>query len=75
MVQSISRAKKTIGSRAEVFHGTAVRTAGGLAKSDLTKSKWGKIVSKKKQKLGRALAKSFPTELTKAPAFQKTTRW
>lgn len=39
--------KKTIGSRAEVFHGTAKKTSGGLMKKDLKKNKAGKIVSKK----------------------------
>jgi len=34
-----------IGSRAEVFHGTADMTAGGLSKKDL-KMKDGRIVSK-----------------------------
>jgi len=35
----------TIGSRAEVFHGTADKTAGGLSKKDLI-MKDGRIVSK-----------------------------
>ena len=39
---------KTFGSRAEVFHGTAKKTTGGLEKSDLLKNKHGEIVSKKK---------------------------
>jgi len=40
--------KKTFGSRAEVFHGTAKKTTGGLSKKDLVKNKHGDIVSKKK---------------------------
>lgn len=36
------------GSRAQVWHGTAHKTAGGLIKSDLLKNKHGRIVSKKK---------------------------
>ena len=40
--------KKTFGSRAEVFHGTAKKTTGGLLKKDLVKNKRGEIVSKKK---------------------------
>ena len=43
---------KTIGSRAEVFHGVAERTGYGvhaLKKKDLMKNKNGRIVSKKKQ--------------------------
>ena len=39
---------KTFGSRAEVFHGTAMKTSGGLRKKDLLKNKHGEIVSKKK---------------------------
>jgi len=40
--------KKT-GSRLAVFRGKAAKTTGGLTKSMLSKSKFGKIVSKKKQ--------------------------
>ena len=36
------------GSRAEVWHGTAEKTSGGLMKKDLVKNKAGRIVSKKK---------------------------
>ena len=39
--------EKTIGSRAEVFHGTAKKTSGGLKKADLIMNKRGRIVSKK----------------------------
>ena len=39
---------KTFGSRAEVFHGNAKKTTGGLMKKDLMKNKHGEIVSKKK---------------------------
>lgn len=39
---------KTFGSRAEVFHGNAKKTTGGLTKKDLIKNKWGEIVSRKK---------------------------
>ena len=39
---------KTKGTRAEVMHGTALRTSGGLTKSDLKYNKSGRIVSKKK---------------------------
>jgi len=37
---------KTFGSRAEVFHGTAEKTAGGLKKKDLFQDKYGAIKSK-----------------------------
>ena len=36
------------GSRAQVMHGTAYKTSGGLKKSDLLQNKNGRIVSKKK---------------------------
>ena len=39
----------TIGSRAQVYHGNATQTAGGLKKKDL-KMKDGEIVSKAKSK-------------------------
>jgi len=39
----------TVGSRAQVYHGNATHTAGGLTKKDL-KMKDGEIVSKKKAK-------------------------
>ena len=38
----------TFGSRAEVWHGNAKKTTGGLTKKDLIKNKHGDIVSKKK---------------------------
>jgi hypothetical protein len=42
-----------IGSKAQVFHGTAKRTAGGLKKGDLMKTKAGRIVSRRKHALGK----------------------
>jgi hypothetical protein len=39
---------KTFGSRAEVWHGNAKKTTGGLTKKDLIQNKWGEIVSRKK---------------------------
>lgn len=36
----------TVGSRAQVMHGTAKHTSGGLEKSDLKYNKQGRIVSK-----------------------------
>ena len=37
-----------IGTRAQVWHGTAYKTTGGLCKSDLIQNKHGRIVSKAK---------------------------
>ena len=44
-----ARAKKIlpVGSRAQVMHGNAKKTSGGLTKSKLKYNKQGKIVSKK----------------------------
>jgi hypothetical protein len=39
---------QTIGTRAQVWHGTAKKTSGGLTKSDLMKNKAGRIVSRAK---------------------------
>lgn len=43
----------TVGSRAEVWHGNAEHTSGGLAKKDLLQNKWGRIVSAKKHKTAK----------------------
>jgi hypothetical protein len=42
------------GSRAQVWHGTAYKTAGGLTKSELHMNKNGRIVSKKKHQTAKA---------------------
>lgn len=39
--------QQTIGSRAQVFHGTALRTSGGLTKDMLMRNRHGRIISKK----------------------------
>jgi len=39
--------EQTVGSRAQVWHGTAKKTSGGLHKSSLMKNKHGRIVSRK----------------------------
>jgi hypothetical protein len=40
--------EQLIGTRAQVWHGTAYKTSGGLCKSDLMQNKHGRIVSKAK---------------------------
>lgn len=40
--------EQTTGSRAQVWHGTAKKTSGGLTKSGLMMNKHGRIVSRKK---------------------------
>jgi hypothetical protein len=39
---------QTVGTRAQVWHGTAKKTSGGLMKTNLMKNKSGRIVSKAK---------------------------
>jgi ribosomal protein L25 (general stress protein Ctc) len=47
-----------VGTKAQVWHNTARHTSGGLGKSDLMKTKKGRIVSKKKHAAGkRALSR------------------
>lgn len=43
----------TVGSKAQVFHGTAHHTSGGLTRKDLVKNKRGKIVSRKQAAAGK----------------------
>ena len=48
-----SQKSMKVGSRAQVWHGSAIMTAGGLKKRDLVKDKYGRIRSKR----ARAAAK------------------
>ena len=48
-----------VGTKAQVWHGTAKHTSGGLKKSDLMKTKKGRIVSKKKHALGKKSLKNL----------------
>tara|TARA_B100000287_G_scaffold147236_1_gene138946 strand:- start:1547 stop:1807 length:261 start_codon:yes stop_codon:yes gene_type:complete len=41
---------QTFGSRAEVWHGVALKTSGGLEKKDLVQDKYGRLVSKAARK-------------------------
>ncbi len=47
---------KAVGSKAEVFHGTARHTSGGLKKKDLMKHR-GRIISRKKHAAGKKAIK------------------
>jgi hypothetical protein len=47
----------TVGSKAQVWHGTVNKTAGGLTKKDLMKNKHGRIISRRKHALGQKSAK------------------
>lgn len=40
--------EQAVGSRAQVMHGTAHHTSGGLTQGDLKYNKWGRIVSRRK---------------------------
>lgn len=42
------RYDQLIGSRAQVWHGTAYKTSGGLTKSNLLMNKLGRVVSRRK---------------------------
>ena len=42
-----------VGSRAQVWHGTAYKTSGGLSKKELIQNKHGRIVSESKYKLSK----------------------
>jgi hypothetical protein len=46
--------KRVIGTKLQVWRGTALKTRGGLKKSDLMKNKAGKIVSRKKSSRGKS---------------------
>ena len=53
MVSKSKKTEKTVGSRAEVYHGTAKHTSGNITKNGLMKNKRGCIVSKKKHYLAK----------------------
>lgn len=58
--------KMRIGSKLQVWNGTAAKTSGGLTKTMLIKNKRGRIVSKKQAEAGRkAFARN--REKLKAP--------
>ena len=66
---------KTVGTRAEVWHGTAKKTSGGLMKKDLKMNKRGRIVSlkmsnraKKEKRLEKA---GYKTKKGKFKLFKK----
>jgi len=61
MNMNMSGGAKTpaVGSKAAVWHGNAKHTSGGLTKSDLMKTKKGRIVSKKKHAAGKKALKNL----------------
>jgi len=46
-------AELAVGSKAQVFHGTARHTSGGLTRKDLILNKRGRIVSRKQAAAGK----------------------
>ncbi len=72
--------KMLVGSRAQVWNGTALKTGygrAGLKKDNLVMNKWGRIVSKRKHKTGktsglkRLHAKGYFTRKGKFGVFKK----
>lgn len=55
--QSLMSSILSVGSKAQVFRGTAVKTSGGLRKDDLMRNRHGRIISKKKHAQGIAAFK------------------
>jgi len=48
-----------VGSKAQVWHGSAKHTSGGLTRKDLMKTKKGRIVSRRKHALGKKSLKNL----------------
>jgi len=48
-----------VGSKAQVWHGNAKHTSGGLTRKDLMKTKKGRIVSRAKHALGKKALKNL----------------
>jgi len=59
MVRSTTRKMPASGSKAQVWHGTARHTPGGLTRKDLMKTKKGRIVSRRKHAIGLRRIKSL----------------
>lgn len=66
--------EKIIGSRAEVMHGTAIKTSGGLTKKHLKYNKSGRIVSKKKSRTAKAGFHKVKKEFKESPLFKRLTK-
>jgi hypothetical protein len=59
MAKSSTRKMPATGSKAQVWHGTARHTPGGLTRKDLMKTKKGRIVSRRKHAIGLRRIKSL----------------
>jgi hypothetical protein len=60
-----------VGTKSEVWAGTAHHTSGGLTKGDLMRSNTGKIVSKKQHAAGVRLMKALRASGKAAAPFKK----
>ena len=69
-----SAPKLASGSRAQVMHGTAKHTAGGLEKRDLMYSKSGKIVGKDAHAAGVKAMRRLKASGLAAKPFKKSPR-
>ena len=54
-MELLGGASKKVGSRRQVFNGSAEKTSGGLKKSDLLLNKNGRIVSKRQVQVLRKM--------------------
>jgi hypothetical protein len=59
MAKTTTRKMVSSGSKAQVWHGTAKHTSGGLTRKDLMKTKRGRIVSRRKHAIGLRRIKSL----------------
>ena len=68
---SKSNASLTVGTKAQVWHGTAKHTSGGVTRNGLMKTSDGRIVSKKAHAHGKRMFRKNETvmRLNQAPAF------
>ncbi len=57
MMKGGAKKMPAVGTKAQVYHGTAKHTSGGLTKKDLMKTKKGRIVSRKKHAAGKKALK------------------
>jgi len=68
-------APRAVGSRAQVMHGTAHRTSGGLTKAHLTYNKQGRIVSKRASAAAKKANRLAPFESKTFKKGQKGGGW
>ena len=57
VARKTARKLPAVGTKAQVFHGTAKHTSGGLTRKDLKYNKHGRIVSRKASEQGKKALK------------------